>query len=285
MSNDIFGNIISNAAVAASKANPPVEGDYKGANGLLYCGKCHTPKQCKYIALGQTHIVSCICKCKIELRDREKKAQEEAERVYCRELQRQSAFADDKTCSFIFELDDKRNAEDSQFARNYAAGFNSKSKWLFFNGNCGTGKSFYAACICNAVIDKGFTAKFTSISEIEREIWKAGDKNEVYDDIKRYDLLILDDFSAERDTAYMQEIAYNVIDSRLRSGKPIIITSNLTSAELSNPKNRTQERTLSRICENSIIYTISGSDRRKEKLKQTIKEETAKVMNGSALSP
>lgn len=282
MSDNIFGNIIANAALAASKANPIVEGDYIGKNGLWYCGKCHTPKQSKYTALGQVHIVSCICKCKIEQRDRERKAQEEAERAYFRDLRRQSAFADDKTRSFTFELDDKRNTETSKFARNYAAGFSSESKWLFFNGNCGTGKSFYAACICNAVINKGFTAKFTSISDIEREIWKAEDKNEIYSDIKRYDLLVLDDFSAERDTAYMQEIAYNVIDNRLRSGKPVIVTSNLASAELGNPKDRTQARIFSRIYENSVVYTITGTDRRKEKLKQSIKEETAKIMNYSA---
>lgn len=277
MSNDIFGNIIANAALAASRVNPIVEDDYIGENGLWYCGKCHTPKQCKFPALGKVHIVFCICKCKIEQRDRERKAQAEAERAYYRDLQRQSAFADNKTRSFTFAVDDKRNAEASQFARNYAADFSLNSKWLFINGNCGTGKTFYAACICNAVIDKDFTAKFISISEIEREIWRAGDKNEVYNDIKRYDLLVLDDFSAERDTAYMQEIAYNVIDTRLRSEKPVIITSNLTSAELSSPKDRAQERIFDRIYENGKVYTINGADRRREKLKQTMKEEAGKI--------
>lgn len=284
MSNSVFGNIIANAALAAAKANPPRNGDYTDkADGLLHCGICKEPKEHRFTKeeceTMEGMVVSCMCKCKETELEQEKKAQEETERAYYRDLRRQSAFTDDKTRSFAFELDDKRNAETSQFVRNYAAGFSSESKWLFLNGNCGTGKSFYAACICNAVIDKGFTAKFTSISEIEREIWKAGDKNEVYDDIKRYDLLVLDDFSTERGTEYMQEIAYNVIDIRLRSGKPAIITSNLTSAELSSPKDKTQARIFSRICENGVVYTITGADRRKEKLKQTIKEETAKIMN------
>ena len=44
----------------------------------------------------------------------------------------------------------------------------------------------------------------------------------------RYPLLILDDFGMERGTEYGLEQVFNVIDSRYRSGKPLIVTTNLT---------------------------------------------------------
>ena len=42
------------------------------------------------------------------------------------------------------------------------------------------------------------------------------------------DRLILDDFGMERGTEYGLEQVFNVIDSRYRSGKPLIVTTNLT---------------------------------------------------------
>ena len=49
---------------AAKRANAPESGDYTGKGGLLYCGKCHTPKQCRIDWLGQQVIKACTCDCK-----------------------------------------------------------------------------------------------------------------------------------------------------------------------------------------------------------------------------
>ena len=49
-------------------------------------------------------------------------------------------------------------------------------------------------------------------------------------------LLILDDFGMERGTEYGLEQVYSVIDSRYRSGKPLIATTNLTLEELQHPQ-------------------------------------------------
>ena len=48
-------------------------------------------------------------------------------------------------------------------------------------------------------------------------------------------LLILDDFGMERGTEYGLEQVYSVIDSRYRSGKPLIVTTNLTLDDLPEP--------------------------------------------------
>ena len=49
-------------------------------------------------------------------------------------------------------------------------------------------------------------------------------------------LIIIDDFGTERGTEYGLEQVYNVIDSRYRSRKPLIVTTNLTLEELQHPE-------------------------------------------------
>ena len=58
----------------------------------------------------------------------------------------------------------------------------------------------------------------------------------------RYPLLILDDFGMERGTEYGLEQVYNVIDSRYRSGKPLIVTTNLSLDELQHPQDTPHAR-------------------------------------------
>ena len=50
-------------------------------------------------------------------------------------------------------------------------------------------------------------------------------RNEYISRLCRYPLLILDDFGMERGTEYGLEQVFNVIDSRYRSGKPLIVTT------------------------------------------------------------
>ena len=277
---EIINNIINNLTENAEKNNPRNPEDYIGENGLLYCGKCNTPKQCKFKALGEEKIVFCLCDCKKREQEKEKQAEKEAKMVFRRQQIREAAFPDRDTRQFTFDVDDRNNAQASDLSRGYAASFDPKaSKGLLFYGDCGTGKSFYAACIVNAVIDRNYTAKFTSISEIEAELWAANDKKAVYDYFNGFDLLVLDDFSAERDTRYMQEIVFNVIDRHSKSNKPIIVTTNLTPNEISNSTNIAQKRSLSRILGNCTSYLIKGADRRIDMHKRSNAQELEKILN------
>ena len=45
---------------------------YLGEDGLLYCGKCHTPVQCRITFEGKERLMPCICKCQKEERERQK---------------------------------------------------------------------------------------------------------------------------------------------------------------------------------------------------------------------
>ena len=60
-------------------------------------------------------------------------------------------------------------------------------------------------------------------------------RNEYISRLCSFPLLIIDDFGMERGTEYGLEQVYNVIDSRYRSNKPLIVTTNLTLHELQHP--------------------------------------------------
>jgi DNA replication protein DnaC len=95
-------------------------------------------------------------------------------------------------------------------------------------------------------------------------------KQAYYDSLNKFPLLILDDLSAERKTEYMQEIVFNVIDSRYRANLPLIVTTNLTSEELKHPSDISYQRTFSRLLEMCLPVNVEGKDKRLEKLKADI---------------
>lgn len=280
--NNLFGIIVKETIRAAEKSNQRNPEDYIGENGLLVCGKCGTPKQCMFKALGEERIVYCLCECKQREQEEKRQLLEKEKKKFRRSEIRERAFSDRYTRSFDFSVDECKDTETSRFMRNYAASFDPKSSdGLLLHGDCGTGKSFYAACIVNALIDRDFTAKFTSISEIERELWNASNKNDVYEGLAALNLLVLDDFSVERDTSYMQEIIYNVVEMRSRRKMPMVITTNLKPTDFKSAREQWQLRVFSRILGNCIPYAVVGNDRRREKAKRSYTEKISEIINFS----
>ncbi len=250
--------------------------DYIGDNGLLMCGKCNTPKEFITTFTGRQVKVRCLCECETKQRDlEEKRRADEQRQIRIKEL-KSVAFNDEQSLQSIFANDDGLNPYLSKVSRRYVEKFKELRKvpkGLLFFGTVGTGKTFYASCIANALIDKGYTCVVTNFSRIVNTLSSMKiDKQEYIDDLCSYDLLIIDDLSAERNTEYMNEIVMNVVDSRYRAKKPIIITTNLTSEELKNPKDISKKRIYSRLLEMCYPIEVKGNDHRREKLKQDFQD-------------
>lgn len=257
--NGLFANQIKNISALAEKANPEQQGDYiNEADGLLYCGKCRTRKQCRINFLGEEQVVFCICSCKQEELELDRKRRE-AEKT---EARRRACFDGSNLVNAVFDNDDGANEQLSRVCRAYAKKFSPSSRWLLLYGDCGTGKSFAAACILNELIDRGYSARFATVSRIEKELFDAENKAYILDKLSRVDILCIDDFGAERGTEYMQQIVFDLIDTRSKSGKPCIITTNLSSRDFSYPKRFDAKRIYSRILEHAITLEVGGSDRR-----------------------
>lgn len=77
-------------------------------------------------------------------------------------------------------------------------------------------------------------------------------------------LLVIDDFGMERGTEYALEQIYNIIDSRYRSRKPLIVTTNLTLTELKNPQDTAHARIYDRLLELCTPIACTGPSMRKD---------------------
>ena len=91
------------------------------------------------------------------------------------------------------------------------------------------------------------------------------DYEEVMRRIGKYDLVVIDDFGTERTTGYGMETVQSFLDERYKSGKPTLITTNLSKQDLENPKTTEDERILSRIKEMGRILGFPKEDRRVKK--------------------
>ena len=117
-------------------------------------------------------------------------------------------------------------------------------------GSVGTGKSYFAGCIANALMEQEVAVYMTNFAAILNDLKNGFDnKNAYIAELCRYPLLIIDDFGMERETSYGLEQLYNVIDSRYRSCKPLIVTTNLTIQELQNPEDTAHARIYDRLLE------------------------------------
>ena len=253
-------------------------GDYVGENGLLYCGICNTPKQARTPdnhftrSIGKAgHIVPCMCRCAGEKYEREI---EELRNIQKREeiaRKRRDGFPDWELSKFTFSNDDGKTPRISEAMKKYCFNFEkfkADGKGLLLYGSVETGKTYIACAVANELIDKGYSCLCTNFSRIEKSLWNIEDKQKYFDELNRYDLLVIDDLGAERKSDYMKEIVFNVIDSRDRVGLPMILTTNLSLEDLKNPKDIEDERIYSRILKSCFPVEVEGVKRRREIVKR-----------------
>ena len=121
---------------------------------------------------------------------------------------------------------------------NYATKFGRFAiRNLFLSGSPGLGKTFLSGCIAREVARRGYSVVYdTAISlfaafKDQRFARDAGLERQARDDTRRYlncDLLILDDLGSELTTPLSQSSLYEVVNSRLQSGRHTIISTNLS---------------------------------------------------------
>lgn len=263
---NIFTDVVEQMA-AQGRKNSEAEGDFRDEEGFLCCGKCKTRKESEIDLQDRKLRVPHLCKCESEKRERER--QEEERRRFREECERRrrDGITDPSYLTQTFDQDDGRNQKISDVCLKYVEHWSEMKAdniGILFYGGVGTGKSFLACCIANALIDKCVRVSVTNFPRILNKLQGFGeDKQAFLDKLDRYDLLVIDDLGVERDTSYSVEQVYNIIDARSRSGKPLIITTNLSLADLQNPQSLGYARIYDRILEMCPIkLKLVGESRR-----------------------
>lgn len=273
-----IGDAINGIVETAIKKNHPENGDYIGDDGLLYCGKCHTRRQFKMKWLdGQDRLFPVPCKCRKEEAQRQKELEakrKETERIASL---KKNSLMDKKFESSTFAdiVVTPDNRKQIKLARRYADKFDElfeKNQGLLFYGSAGTGKTHIACCIGNALMEKLVSVFATSFVKILQKFkgFRSTEEEDAYiAKMNAAKLLILDDLGAERGTDYALEIVYNIIDTRYRSGKPMIVTTNLTMSQMQEEDNIKLRRIYDRIFEVCFPVEFTGkSFRMKEAAKR-----------------
>lgn len=247
--------------------------DCRNEDNLLVCGRCGKPKEKKLPAMdlfgGRERIVRVMCDCEIreqqerEEQERLRKAAERAKRLRDGCFHGSPFFRD---CTFA--MDDGRTPKQSDLCKRYAETFDpTDSGGLLLWGGVGTGKTFMASCIANAVIDLGYTAYQTDIAGIANIMESSFEHRRAnLDRILNHDLLLIEDLGAERCTEYMLGNVYTVIDGRYRSGKPMVITTNISLKDIYQPSSSSPWcRIFDRITERCYPIEFTGASRRRSR--------------------
>ena len=249
----------------------PVEETYLGDDGLLHCSKCDGFRETIISFMEKERKVRCICKCQKEALDAEEEARLNHEKLKRIENLRRTGFQDGELMNWTFYNDDGSHPEVMKAARNYVENFKTfkeSGKGLLFYGSVGTGKTYVAAAIANALVDKGIPVLVTNFARIANKLQESFDGRQAYlDDLNKFDLIVIDDLATERKTEYMQEIVFNVVDARYRSGLPMIITTNLGIETLKNPTSVSDTRIFDRILEKCFPIEVKGKSHRRKKMK------------------
>jgi DNA replication protein DnaC len=153
-----------------------------------------------------------------------------------------------------------------EYCKNYAEDFGTDSESLYLHGATGLGKTHISLAIANTVAEKGYSVIYDTaqniLSSLEREKFGHNNNGEREKEILECDLLIIDDLGSEFSTQFTVAAIYNIINTRLLSSKPTIISTNLSIDELTD---RYTPRVTSRIVGCYTIKQFKGSDIRQQK--------------------
>lgn len=249
-------------------------GDYYDEEGFLCCGKCHTRKQFD-VTFGtdpekpkMKTRVGILCKCEREKREAEERERERRVFEQRMEALRRDGITDPAYLQYTFAQDDRRNPDVTDVCLRYVQNWDEMKReniGILFYGDVGTGKSFLACAIANALLGRLVSVSVTNFPRLLNAIQGTFDEERQrrIDRLQRYSLLVIDDLGVERDTSFSVEQVYNVIDTRARSGKPVIITTNLSIKDLQNPPSLAYKRIYDRVLEMCPIrLKMVGESRR-----------------------
>lgn len=196
----------------------------------------------------------------------------------CEELNRTAPLSLSTFESFDIDLYDKKKDERLgispyfmmskifEYCKKYADNFTPMSENILMKGNTGLGKTHLSLAIANEVIKKGYGVIYVSaptlLSRLEKNYFSNNVDDNMDEMLTSCDLLIIDDIGTEFRTLFSSSQLYNICNTRMLLGKPMIVNTNLTAEQMS--KNYT-DRFVSRIFGNAKKLDFLGEDIRVSK--------------------
>ena len=227
----------------------PLQADEYEQDGYPYCSKCNTARFFKYTKPdGGIILKRAKCECQQQEQDRlEELRKIEDRKRELRERQRLSMIGN-KYLDATFECAEITSNNKQAFESAKAFVENAKTVitnniGLYLYGNNSSGKTYLMACICNELVDKGYSCEFTSIPKLLAESGRNLRENrlsqaEIVDNLARKQFVFIDDLGKEflgdrNDYNYnkAERLLLEVLNARYSNGLPTVFTSNYSLDE------------------------------------------------------
>ena len=221
------------------------------------CGECN----------DTGYVGSKLCKCVLS------RAKELSYKALCAEMPiAQCRFGNFDLRYYKAEEDKKVMEKILGFCLRYCQNLSIHSESLLFFGGTGLGKTHLSLAIAAEALEKGLGVVYSPaqnlLHKLEKEHFSYSAETPLLDDVFGCDLLILDDLGAEFSNSFSQSLIYNIINTRLLSGRPTIISTNLTVEELAE---KYTPRVASRIMGCYNLKRFCGQDIRQQKRLEQMK--------------
>lgn len=243
---------------------------------LAVCPKCGEAIE---FELPDGRRVAVMCKCR---RQTLEQAKQQQHTDYIAELQARIPQAY-RRCTF--DKDDQQDAETTKILKRYTDQIDimlQNGQGLLLCGDVGTGKTYGAMCVANALATKGYRVGCTTLSKI---ISNAQDWNNAeywFNEVLSNQVIVIDDLGTQRTTEFANEQVYEFIDECTKQNRCLIITTNLVPSmfQAAIDKAKTENdlafaRIYSRILERCYPVRVNAVKRRannQAERKQTMRQ-------------
>jgi len=235
-----YGKLIRQAKIGIDHR----ETDYTDENGFIRCGICNKRRERLFtfpavegLAPERTEKVPMACDCDKERYAAQTKLDQIRKHTDIMNNIYRKGITEPRYKRMTFDRDDCPDSKPSKAARLYSDSWTQmrvQNIGMILSGNTGSGKTFRACCIANALAQREVPVMVITMPEL---ILRMADFGESREEMKYFisnwaSLLVIDDFGAERGTDYSVEKSYEIVDMRYRAEKPLIITTNIPIADM-----------------------------------------------------
>ena len=171
------------------------------ADGLIHCKKCGGQRQTVVPCFGKPgyFMPRCICQCQREAEEQRKAAEERQRRMERIKRRKAQGLQDRYLYDYTFANDNGQNPlmdKARAYVENWKEAYKNNTGLLLF-GDVGTGKSFFAGCIANALLDRDVPVLMTNFPTILNRLTGmfSEDRAEFIASFDEYELMTQDEIA------------------------------------------------------------------------------------------